>query len=483
MLVELHPLIVMAHFLLSLLALGVAVVVALGAHDFVRGVVKHPPLAANWLAVVLVPSALALIVTGTLVTAAGPHSGGEKIKRYGLLPDALHLHVGATGIFAIAFVGIVASLLWHRTEARGDLMFAAGVLVLLLVQMTIGDIQWREHLPWPLVLVHVTFATAVVGGCRRRSPPGFCSDRGRYCRRLRSIGSHLRIERRPTLRRAVLVGAFRGWNDGAQGASLATSFLAQAWEARRFAEHRSRGVLRLPGHPSARRARGRDHAPDRLARHGLLPRSHSGSRPRCRAHARHRAQPPVAHLLRRDRGARSGARRGARRHARSAPRRRAAHAPRTRDGLGQRPEARRGARPRASRYEGPTGIVGILHDSCRSADLPSASLWAAVPHYASLAASPRAALALCERLAGLLGTEFDLGDLERASAAYEQQVSEAVSADEETEAYVQELEARRDALGDELDVPSGDSLAAELTRFLREHEARRAEEDEEEDGA
>jgi hypothetical protein len=58
-----------------------------------------------------------------------------------------------------------------------------------------------------------------------------------------------------------------------------------------------------------------------------------------------------------------------------------------------------------------------------------------------------------------------------------------VSADEETEAYVQELEARRDALGDELDVPSGESLAAELTRFLREHEARRAEEEDEEDGA
>ena len=69
--------------------------------------------------------------------------------------------MGATGIFAIAFLGIVASLLWHRTDARGDLMFAAGVLGLLLMQMTVGDIQWREHLPWPLVLVHVTLATAV----------------------------------------------------------------------------------------------------------------------------------------------------------------------------------------------------------------------------------------------------------------------------------------------------------------------------------
>jgi heme a synthase len=163
-LVELHPLIVMAHFVLSLLALGVAVVVTVGVFDFVRRTPKHAPLAANWLAVVLVPSTLALVVTGTLVTAAGPHSGGERIKRYGLLPDALHLHAGATGIFAIAFVGIVASLLWHRAEARGDLVFSLGVLALLLVQMAVGDIQWREHLPWPLVLVHVTFATAIWAG-------------------------------------------------------------------------------------------------------------------------------------------------------------------------------------------------------------------------------------------------------------------------------------------------------------------------------
>jgi predicted ATP-grasp superfamily ATP-dependent carboligase len=134
----------------------------------------------------------------------------------------------------------------------------------------------------------------------------------------------------------------------------------------------------------------------------------------------------------------------------------------------------------SSRYEGPTGIVGVLHDACREAGLPSASLWAAVPHYASLAASPKAALALCTRLGDLLGTELDLGDLERAAEAYERQVSEAVSSDEETEAYVHELERRRDALGEELDVPSGETLAAELTRFLREHEARRKEEEAEE---
>jgi proteasome assembly chaperone (PAC2) family protein len=131
----------------------------------------------------------------------------------------------------------------------------------------------------------------------------------------------------------------------------------------------------------------------------------------------------------------------------------------------------------ASRYEGPTGIVGVLQDMCRREGIPSASFWAAVPHYASLAASPKAALALCARLTSLLETELDLGDLERAAESYEQQVSQAVATDEETEAYVRELERRRDTLGEEFDVPSGESLAAELTRFLREHEERRREED------
>jgi len=132
----------------------------------------------------------------------------------------------------------------------------------------------------------------------------------------------------------------------------------------------------------------------------------------------------------------------------------------------------------ASRYEGPTGIVGVLHDACRREGLPSASLWAAVPHYASLAASPKAAVALCSRLAGLLGAPIDISELERAAEAYERQVSEAVAQDDETESYVRELERRRDALGDDLDVPSGDTLAAELTRFLREHEERRRDETE-----
>jgi predicted ATP-grasp superfamily ATP-dependent carboligase len=126
-----------------------------------------------------------------------------------------------------------------------------------------------------------------------------------------------------------------------------------------------------------------------------------------------------------------------------------------------------------SRYEGPTGIVGILHDACGKAGIASASLWAAVPHYVSLAPSPRAARALCDRLGQLLGVAIDTAELEEAEESYAEQVTEAVSSDEETAAYVAELERRTDELDleEHEDLPSGDSLAAELTRFLRERDA------------
>src|SRR5213075_3470547 len=111
-----------------------------------------------------------------------------------------------------------------------------------------------------------------------------------------------------------------------------------------------------------------------------------------------------------------------------------------------------------SRYEGPTGIVGVLHDGCSQAGLRSVSLWAAVPHYVSLAPSPRAALALCERLSDILGTTIDTAELEEASERYSEQVSEAVASDEETAAYVAELEQRAELIDDEENLPSGDSL-------------------------
>jgi proteasome assembly chaperone (PAC2) family protein len=128
---------------------------------------------------------------------------------------------------------------------------------------------------------------------------------------------------------------------------------------------------------------------------------------------------------------------------------------------------------RHSRYEGPTGIVGVLHNACHQHGMPSVSLWAAVPHYVSLAPSPRAAKALCARLADLLGVSIELAELEEAERSYAEQVSEAVATDAETAAYVEELEQRADSLEqfvDEGGLPSGDSIAAELTRYLRERD-------------
>ncbi len=129
-----------------------------------------------------------------------------------------------------------------------------------------------------------------------------------------------------------------------------------------------------------------------------------------------------------------------------------------------------------SRYEGPTGIVGVLHDACRRAGIPSVSLWSAVPHYVSLAPSPRAARALCDRLGELLGVTIDVGELEAAEEIYAEQITEAVASDPETAAYVEELERRADTIdemmdGADDDFPTGESLAAELTRFLRDRES------------
>jgi len=124
-----------------------------------------------------------------------------------------------------------------------------------------------------------------------------------------------------------------------------------------------------------------------------------------------------------------------------------------------------------SRYEGPTGIVGVLHDACNKASVASASLWAAVPHYVAATPSPKATLALVERAADLLSTSLVATDLEIASAAYERQVSEVVASDEDVSAYVGRLEESADEdeeLLEGTDLPSGETLVAELEKFLRE---------------
>jgi predicted ATP-grasp superfamily ATP-dependent carboligase len=281
--------------------------------------------------------------------------------------------------------------------------------------------------------------------------------------------SELRMLQQPTLVRPVLIASFRGWNDGAQGATLAGGYLAKTWDAERFADidpegffdfqatrpHVSLvdGFTRRIQWPETAFYHARIEALDRDA--VLL----LGVEPSLRWRTFTRLITDLAKELGVELVVSLGSLLADVPHSRPAPVTGSASDPELVQELGLQ----------ASRYEGPTGIVGVLHDGCRRVGIPSVSLWAAVPHYVSLTPSPRAARALCERLGELLGTDIDTAELSQAVEGYVEQVSEAVAADAETAAYVEELEQRADAIDPE-ELPSGDALAAELTRFLRQRE-------------
>jgi proteasome assembly chaperone (PAC2) family protein len=125
----------------------------------------------------------------------------------------------------------------------------------------------------------------------------------------------------------------------------------------------------------------------------------------------------------------------------------------------------------APTYEGPTGITGVLHAACADAGLPSCSLWAAVPHYVAVVPNPKGALAVLRRLETLVGVNVDASSLEEAAADYERQVSRAVEMDPEVQAFVERLEKAADEEEESTDpsqLPSGDVLAREFQRFLRQ---------------
>jgi len=122
-----------------------------------------------------------------------------------------------------------------------------------------------------------------------------------------------------------------------------------------------------------------------------------------------------------------------------------------------------------SNYEGPTGIVGVVHDLCRQGGIDSASLWAAVPHYVAAVPNPKAALALLRRLEGLSGIAVEAAELEEETVDYEEQIGRAVAANPEIEDLVSRIEAEQsELLDDEGELPSADTLAQDFQRFLRQ---------------
>jgi proteasome assembly chaperone (PAC2) family protein len=279
----------------------------------------------------------------------------------------------------------------------------------------------------------------------------------------------------PNLRRPLLVMAFGGWNDAAEAATTAARFLAQAWSAEKFGWIEpeefyhfglSRPHVRFKAGSETEReiiwpatefsiARAPELARDVIV--GVAVEPHLKWKTYC-ATVLELAQTCRVSLV-----LTLGAL--------------LAEVPHTRAvrlvGGASDPElaARLGIRP--TRYEGPTGIIGVLNATCREQGMATASLWANVPHYVSGIENPKAALALVRRVLGLLNAEVDLTDLEEATKQFEQNLSEIVSQNAKVAAYVKKLEAKdreedepEPAQGEEL--PPASDLVAEIEQFLRQ---------------
>jgi cytochrome c oxidase assembly protein subunit 15 len=152
---HLNPWLVLSHFLLSMVVIALGVIVALEAFG-VRG--EPVPVRLRKLTLLAGAALGALIVSGTLATAAGPHSGGTDVRRIGVLQDAVWLHVRAVAVFGISFALLSV---WLAVRRSRHLNAALALLGLLAAEMVLGEVQYRTRLPSGLVLVHVLLAAVI----------------------------------------------------------------------------------------------------------------------------------------------------------------------------------------------------------------------------------------------------------------------------------------------------------------------------------
>jgi proteasome assembly chaperone (PAC2) family protein len=270
----------------------------------------------------------------------------------------------------------------------------------------------------------------------------------------------------PKLDRPVLIAAFRGWNDGGEGASSAVAYLRDRWEARPLAEidpdgfldfQVTRPTVRLEGGitrridwPELRFSIANVEGRDVVLFLGIEPNVRWRAFIEAFAEAARELEPrevvtmgaflaDVPHTL-----------------------------PTPVTGLAVDPERSRELGLTSSRYEGPTGIVGVLHDALAREGFAASSLWAAVPHYLPGGPNPKAARALVEKIGALTGLHANTDTLDRAAEAWEAQVSSTIAENAELTAYVRQLEQVAGEREGPTEIPSGDALAAELERFLRD---------------
>jgi len=284
---------------------------------------------------------------------------------------------------------------------------------------------------------------------------------------------YVNLERRPELERPVLIAAFTGWNDAAEAASVASATLRDSWEAQRFGAFDAEEFFDYQAtRPQIKLVEGVTRTMEWPENHLYATTSNleaaggrgavllSGPEPSFRWRSFCAAVIELARELNVELVVTMGALLADVPHSRSVSVAANSQDPALIEGLGLS----------ASRYEGPTGITGVLHRACAEGGLPTVSFWASVPHYLPAIPSAPAALALLESLSGLLGVEVDTSDLERGAAAYQEQVSAAVSQDSDLASYVRMLEDRFDSQVDQgpRNLPTGDDLARELESYLRE---------------
>ena len=280
------------------------------------------------------------------------------------------------------------------------------------------------------------------------------------------------------LRRPIIVMAFSGWNDAAESATTAARYLSQLWSSRPFASIEpedfyhfglSRPYVRFKTGSRTEREIVWPATEFSLAQPAELERDvivgvaiepHLKWRTYCAA---------VLELARRSRASlvlTLGALLAEVAHTRPIRLAGSSHDPELSARLGLRP----------TRYEGPTGIVGVLNVACRDAGVPTASLWANVPHYVSGIENPRAALALVSRVLSLLNTEADLSDLREAAEQFDQNLNSIVAQNAKIAEYVRKLERRTveedeeapEAAAEQDPLPPSADLVAEIEQFLRQ---------------
>jgi cytochrome c oxidase assembly protein subunit 15 len=161
---HLHPLLVMAHFLLALLVLGAAVLLVIEAETLDRGRAPASPGGLRLGGLVLAAAGMVLVATGAFATAAGPHPGGSDVDRLGSPLRSVYVHAGATFVFGCTFLVLLGSLVARRRREPG--IFWTGLVLagLLAAQIAVGETQYHTDLPWWLVLLHVSLAAAVWAG-------------------------------------------------------------------------------------------------------------------------------------------------------------------------------------------------------------------------------------------------------------------------------------------------------------------------------